>query len=109
MKMIFILFISAMFFTSILSCNSDQENKNDPPNQTKLVIGAEEIKIIDRLLEVIEDEVVPITKEGTKNGSKVFGAAILKKSDLSLVLAASNNEIENPLWHGEVLYFPGYP
>lgn len=35
-------------------------------------------------------------------GNKVFGAAILRKSDLSLVLAETNNETENPLWHGEV-------
>ena len=35
-------------------------------------------------------------------GNKIFGAAILRKADLSLVLAETNNEIENPLWHGEV-------
>ena len=35
-------------------------------------------------------------------GNKVFGAAILRKSDLSLVIAETNNELENPLWHGEV-------
>jgi tRNA(Arg) A34 adenosine deaminase TadA len=35
-------------------------------------------------------------------GSKIFGAAILAKSDLSLVVAETNNETENPLWHGEV-------
>jgi tRNA(Arg) A34 adenosine deaminase TadA len=35
-------------------------------------------------------------------GNKVFGAAILRKSDLSLVVAGTNDEIDNPLWHGEV-------
>ncbi len=35
-------------------------------------------------------------------GDKVFGAAILRKDDWSLVVAASNHETENPLWHGEV-------
>lgn len=35
-------------------------------------------------------------------GNKVFGAAILRKSDLSLILAETNNETENPLWHGEI-------
>jgi tRNA(Arg) A34 adenosine deaminase TadA len=35
-------------------------------------------------------------------GNKVFGAAILCKSDLSLVVAGTNDEIDNPLWHGEV-------
>lgn len=40
--------------------------------------------------------------KGVADGNKVFGAAILRKSDLSLVVAATNNEMENPLWHGEV-------
>ena len=35
-------------------------------------------------------------------GNKIFGAAILKKSDYSLVCIGTNNEIENPLWHGEI-------
>jgi hypothetical protein len=59
-------------------------------------------KLINRLLEVIEKDIVPLTQEGIKKGNKVFGAAILKKSDLSVVIAESNNETENPLWHGEV-------
>lgn len=58
--------------------------------------------LIDRLLDVIEHDIVPKTAEGVKEGSKLFGAAILKKSDSSLVIAETNNEIENPLWHGEV-------
>ena len=32
----------------------------------------------------------------------MFGAAILRKSDLSLVVAETNDETDNPLWHGEV-------
>jgi tRNA(Arg) A34 adenosine deaminase TadA len=65
-------------------------------------ITASEVQLIDRLLTVIEDAIVPVTQKGVREGSKVFGAAILRKSDLSLVLAASNNEKDNPLWHGEV-------
>jgi tRNA(Arg) A34 adenosine deaminase TadA len=59
-------------------------------------------KLIDRLLETIEKDIVPLTRQEVEKGNKLFGAAILRKDDLSLVLAASNNEIENPLWHGEV-------
>ena len=59
-------------------------------------------KRVDRLLDVIGNDVVPLTRIGVSHGSKVFGAAILRKADLSLVLAGTNNEIENPLWHGEV-------
>lgn len=62
----------------------------------------EDIKIVDRLLEVTEKDIVPLTQTGVRAGNKVFGAAIIRKDDLSLVVASSNTEIENPLWHGEV-------
>ena len=55
-----------------------------------------------RLLDVIEHDILPLTRKGVAAGNKVFGAAILRKSDLSLVVAETNNETENPLWHGEV-------
>jgi tRNA(Arg) A34 adenosine deaminase TadA len=58
--------------------------------------------LIARLLDVIENDITPITRKGVARGAKIFGAAILRKSDLSLVLAETNNEMENPLWHGEV-------
>lgn len=57
---------------------------------------------IDRLLDVIEHDIAPKTREGVKRGNKLFGAAILRKSDLSVVIAETNNETENPLWHGEM-------
>ena len=59
-------------------------------------------QLIQRLLDVISDEIVPLTCVGVSHGNKVFGAAILRKNDHSMVLAGTNNEIENPLWHGEV-------
>ena len=59
-------------------------------------------ELAERLLTVIENDVLPLTERGVAAGNKVFGAAILRKSDLSLVLAETNNETENPLWHGEV-------
>jgi tRNA(Arg) A34 adenosine deaminase TadA len=58
--------------------------------------------LIDRLFDVIENDIVPRTTAGIAKGNKLFGAAILRKSDRSLVIAETNNEIENPLWHGEV-------
>nr|WP_064250035.1 nucleoside deaminase [Rhizobium leguminosarum]OAP89915.1 tRNA-specific adenosine deaminase [Rhizobium leguminosarum] len=58
--------------------------------------------IASRLLSVMEDDILPLTERGVSLGNKVFGAAILLKSDLSLVVAETNNELENPLWHGEV-------
>lgn len=59
-------------------------------------------EIAPRLLDVIEKDIIPLTRQGVAAGNKVFGAAILRKSDLSLVIAETNNELENPLWHGEV-------
>lgn len=59
-------------------------------------------ELAERLLTVIEREILPLTARGVAAGNKVFGAAILRKKDLSLVLAETNNEAENPLWHGEV-------
>ena len=55
-----------------------------------------------RLLDVIEFDIAARTREGVAGGNKLFGAAILRKSDLSLVIAETNNETENPLWHGEM-------
>ncbi|KAA0116080.1 nucleoside deaminase [Mycolicibacterium sp. P9-22] len=55
-----------------------------------------------RLLDVIDLDILPLTEAGVATGNKVFGAAILDKSDLSLVLAGTNDETTNPLWHGEV-------
>ena len=59
-------------------------------------------EFIARLLDVIEHDIAPKTRDGVKRGNKLFGAAILRKSDLSVVIAETNNETENPLWHGEI-------
>jgi len=58
--------------------------------------------LLNRLLDVIEFEIAPKTRNGVERGNKLFGAAILRKSDLSTIIAETNNEIENPLWHGEM-------
>jgi tRNA(Arg) A34 adenosine deaminase TadA len=59
-------------------------------------------ELISRLLDVVEHDIAPLTDAGVRRGNKLFGAAILRKSDLSVVVAETNNEIENPLWHGEM-------
>lgn len=65
-------------------------------------VQTDELKLLEKLIDVIEQDVIPLTERGVAEGNKVFGAALLRKSDLSLVLAETNNETENPLWHGEV-------
>ena len=58
--------------------------------------------LLQRFLDVFKKNILPLTSEGVNLGNKIFGAAIIKKDDYSLVVAASNNETENPLWHGEI-------
>lgn len=58
--------------------------------------------MITRLLDTLADDILPLTEAAVLRGNKVFGAALLKKSDLSTLLAETNNEIESPLHHGEM-------
>ena len=53
------------------------------------------------MLAVIEDDIVPLTEAGVKDGNKVFGAAILDSS-LKPVVVQTNSELKSPLFHGEV-------
>lgn len=56
---------------------------------------------MDALLAAMEQHIIPKTQLGVKLGNKVFGAALLLKSDYSVFLAETNNEMDSPLWHGE--------
>ena len=58
--------------------------------------------LLERFLDVFRKNILPLTSEGVNLGNKIFGAAIIKKNDHSLVVAGTNNETENPLWHGEI-------
>lgn len=62
----------------------------------------ETLKLLDALLLAMESGIIPATEVGVAAGNKIFGAALLRKSDFSTVLVETNNETENPLWHGEV-------
>ncbi|WVQ93893.1 hypothetical protein IAU59_000971 [Kwoniella sp. CBS 9459] len=59
-------------------------------------------QLLDKFLSTTEDDIIPLTAQGVKDGCKVFGAAILRKSDLSLVQASTNDEKTSPLLHGEI-------
>ena len=58
--------------------------------------------LLNRFLRAFKDEILPLTFEGGNSGNKIFGAAIINKNDHSLVVAGTNNETKNPLWHGEI-------
>jgi tRNA(Arg) A34 adenosine deaminase TadA len=57
---------------------------------------------IEALLEAMESAIIPLTRIGVSRGNKIFGAALLRKNDLKVVIAETNNEMQNPLWHGEI-------
>lgn len=59
-------------------------------------------ELIERLLFVIENDILPLTQQGVAGGNKLFGAALLYKSDMSLLLAETNDEMQSPLLHGEM-------
>ena len=58
--------------------------------------------LVNRLLDAIELDVLPLTEAGVAAGNKVFGAALLDKATLATVLAATNDELSSPLRHGEM-------
>jgi len=73
------------------------------PSEADLArISVDKRVLIDRLLDVVEREIVPLTRAGVQDGNKVFGGAVLRKSDLSTVVAVTNQESVNPLNHGEI-------
>ena len=54
------------------------------------------------ILDIIIDTLIPETKIAVEKGNKIFGAFVVKKSDISFVITGTNNEITNPLYHGEI-------
>ena len=59
-------------------------------------------KIYNILISKILNDIIPASKISITKGNKIFGAAILKKENLSTVVIGTNNEIANPLYHGEI-------
>ncbi|KAK4186362.1 cytidine deaminase-like protein [Podospora australis] len=58
--------------------------------------------LLSTILKVTEEKIVPLTSAGVSSGSKLFGAAILSRSDLSPITVSTNNEKVSPLLHGEI-------
>ena len=58
--------------------------------------------LLDKFLDIFKNNILPLTIKGVEAGNKIFGAAIINKEDYSTVIAGSNNETENPIWHGEI-------
>jgi len=60
------------------------------------------LKFYNILISKILNEIIPASKISISKGNKIFGAAILNKNNLSTVIIGTNNEIINPLYHGEI-------
>ena len=58
--------------------------------------------LLDKFIVIFKNNILPLTIIGVDCGNKIFGAAIINKDDYSLVTVGSNNETENPIWHGEI-------
>ena len=59
-------------------------------------------KLLECLLNTIQNDILPKTRDGVCHGNKIFGAAILEKLSLQLIIAETNNELDSPLFHGEI-------
>ncbi len=59
--------------------------------------------VVARCLDVIEKDILPLTKQAVTEGHNIFGAAVLLAKDLSLVTAGTNRRGLNPVWHGEIV------
>ena len=60
------------------------------------------IEKIEKMLDVIKDEILPLTEYEVTRGNHVFGGAILRPDTLTSVMVGSNNRVDNPLFHGEI-------
>lgn len=58
--------------------------------------------LLRAILHTMESDIIPLTRTGVQSGSKLFGAAILRRSDLRAHTVATNNERVSPLLHGEI-------
>ena len=56
----------------------------------------------NNIVDIFINDLIPQKRTAVKKGNKIFGAFIIKKSDLSLERIGTNNEITNPLYHGEI-------
>ena len=54
------------------------------------------------ILDIFLNNLIPDTKISVSKGNKIFGSFVIKKNNLSLIVTGTNNEMENPLFHGEI-------
>ena len=57
---------------------------------------------LQKMLEVIRDEMLPLAECQVSKGNNIFGGAILRTDTLTSVMVGSDNSAENPLFHGVI-------
>lgn len=97
-----LLLACALPLLLLSACGPAPEKPTEPENPALAMDASEAARLATRMLDIIENEIVPRTEKGTREGSKLFGAGIFRKDDYSTVIAETNNEKDWPLYHGEV-------
>lgn len=54
------------------------------------------------LLEIIRDEILPLTESGIAKGNAAGGAAIVRADTLTSAMVGSDDTKDNPILHGEI-------
>ena len=83
---------------------NNKANSNDEKKDSN-VDGNDAYIFLDRLLDVMQKDIIPETEIGVSNGNKVFGAAVLENvanKNWPLIIVGTNCETASPLWHGEM-------
>ena len=57
---------------------------------------------IDKILDAIKNDLLPLTKKGVEEGKHVFGGLVLDAASFRTVIAGTNNRQGNPIFHGEI-------
>jgi len=55
------------------------------------------------ILDIFLKKLIPETKKSVSKGNKIFGAFVISKLDYKLITLGTNNEIINPIYHGEIV------
>lgn len=57
---------------------------------------------VNLMLDVIEEEILPLTEVLVRQGHNLFGGAVLDAVTLRTLVVGSNRRGENPVFHGEI-------
>ena len=60
------------------------------------------LKDYNLILDIFINNLIPETELAVARGNKIFGAFIINKKKFNLIVTGTNNEVVNPLFHGEV-------